>query len=277
MSENVLDIPKPYHDDSALTEEMLDTMFNEIESWATVLLNDFKQLKLDCFKLGYSLDGDGNANLTKPIQDTVSFPDTLVFFDDFMESNAILASTFYSKTHWTGAGTAGTQAIVAGVGGFMRLDTTAAASSTSTLSFTSSNFDVLYAPKIEFSLKTSNITNTKINAGFYASANDYVMFEFDTADNANNIYLVSKNNGGSEISTDTGVDLAANSFKKFKIELSNNGSISAYINDSLVATNHTGNVNIINTIRPYFYVDNKAAAESKKLDIDYVRIIQNRA
>src|SRR3990167_8462764 len=150
MSENSLDIPRTYADDSAFTSDILDAILDEIESWATIIDNNQKQMLLDTFRLGQALDGDGAANLSKSLQDQHEFPLTMVYFDDFMEAVAALAATTISSVHWTGGGTNGTQAIVAGVGGWMELDTTATGSRTSTLTFTTANFDIAYAPRLEF-------------------------------------------------------------------------------------------------------------------------------
>lgn len=200
----------------------------------------------------------------------------MMYEEDFNEVAAALASTVLPNAHWTGAGTNGTQAIIAGANGILQMDTTAGANSTSTMTFTNANFNTNNAPIFEAYIKTDLLTNRKVNVGMYASANDYIQFEFNTATDAANIYLSTKNNGAAEVSEDTTVDLVANTYIKLRIDINADETFAAYINDTRVNASHAGTLRALTTFKPYFYVDNKDQAQSNKLDIDYVRIWQNR-
>ena len=209
------------------------------------------------------------------------------FCDEFTEAAAAIASTVISKCNWTGGGTSGGQAIVAGIGGWMELDTTSTGNRTSTLTYTTANFSGAYAPALEFRFKTNNITNTKIDAGWYVDGNDEFLIRFNTATNANNIYLVTENNNGGEVLYDTGVDLVAATWYTVRLEinattLTNNATFQIYINGDRVAAESplattASTIRSLATFKPYFYVDNKASAEQKLLDIDYVKIWQKRS
>lgn len=197
--------------------------------------------------------------------------------DDFMEAANVLASTVYSKCHWAGAGTNGTQTITAATNGVIILSTTATGSSTSTLTYNGANTtDNDLNPVFEAHMTTDDITNTKVNCGFYADANDYIMFEFDTADDAANIYLVTNNNGGGEVAQDTGVDIVAGTYNTFTIEIAADDSYEVFIDGVQVCETPTGSIRDV-SFKPYFYVDNKAAAEEKKLSVDYCKFWQDRA
>jgi len=203
--------------------------------------------------------------------------DKLFWQDEFMEAAAVLASTVYSKAHWTGAGTSGTQTIAAAPGGVMNLETTNTGSRTATLTFTTANFDAADIPCFETRLKTSNITNSKIEFGMYVDANDEILFRFDTAVNAGNIYLVTESNNAGEIVTDTTVDLVAGAYATFRIEWLTTTTFKVYINGTEVLASHSSNViRSLATFKPYFYVDNKDQAEAKILSVDYVKMWQNR-
>ena len=198
-----------------------------------------------------------------------------VWFDDFM-ADAI------DTTYWTSGGTAGSFATPSTntIGGVLEGDTTAGASSTATLTFDEGVFDTTYPFGMEFRLKTSNITNTLITAGFRQDANDYAWFEFDTADSAANIYCAIQNAGGGNVSADSGSDLVADTYNIFRIEVQLDRTVKFYINDNLVEHSagwpSTTTVATSTTFVPYFYVDNKAEAEQKLLDIDYVKVWQLR-
>jgi len=197
--------------------------------------------------------------------------------DDFMETAADLASTVISKVYWTGGGTSGTQAIAADANGVMQLSTTATGSRSSTLTYSgASTFDNDLAWIFEARVKVNNITNTKIDLGMYVDGNDEIIFRFDTDVDAGNIYLVTENNNGGEILQDTGVNLTANTYFKFRIEVEDDDTFEVSINDTEVCSVPTGTIRDV-AFKPYFYVDNKAAAEEKILSIDYVKVWQDRS
>lgn len=197
--------------------------------------------------------------------------------DDFMETAADLTSTVISKVYWTGGGTSGTQAIAADANGVMQLSTTATGSRSSTLTYSgASTFDNDLAWIFEARVKVNNITNTKIDLGMYVDGNDEIIFRFDTDVDAGNIYLVTENNNGGEILQDTGVNLTANTYFKFCIEVEDDDTFEVSINDTEVCSVPTGTIRDV-AFKPYFYVDNKAAAEEKILSIDYVKVWQDRS
>ena len=276
MTKNSPDIPKTYADDQDLTEAQLDDSFKAVSTYQSNNEQNWKQALLDIFKVGYTLDNDGVSNYSKSLEEAIDFPGDSVYYDDFLEQAQALASTTVSNAHLVGSGTNGTQAVTASTGGVLRLDTSNVGSSTSVVAFREAVFDTLKAPVLEFRIKTDDITNTEIKAGFRVDANDYVYFNFNTATSAANIYLATNNNGAGEIATDTGIDLTASTYLKFKIAIAGNAALAVFIDDVQVATAHTGGIRSLATFVPYFYVDNKAAAESKKMDIDYIRVLQQR-
>jgi hypothetical protein len=224
-----------------------------------------------------------SITMTGPISTTstvtaAALNDTRLYWvDDFMEAANLLASTKYSVAYWTGAGTSGTQTIVAGLCGEMQLATTGTANRTSTLTFTTANFDTDYASVMETRVKTSNITNSKINFGWYDSSGaDYLMFESDTTDDANHIAVITNKASAGEVRTDTEVHLVAATYRKFRLEIDADEGYRAYIDGALVKRGAATALTHLATLKPYFYVDNKAATEAKILSIDYVKVWQNR-
>ncbi len=194
---------------------------------------------------------------------------------DFDETAAALASTSMNY-YYTGGGTSGTQAIVASEGGVIQLSTTSTGSSSSTLTYAGSivaDNDKEWEFKTRF--KLNNITNTKVDIGMYVDANDEILFRFDTAVNAENLYLVTKNNNGDEVVEDTTVDVVVDTWIEVAIEAAADDSFEVYINDTQVLATHTGTIRNV-AFKPYAYVDNKAAAEEKILSIDYISFNQNR-
>ncbi len=202
--------------------------------------------------------------------------DKLMYWcDDFMEAAAALASTVYSKAHWTGGGTSGTQTVTAGVGGTMVLATTSTGSRTSTLTFSTANFSSNYAPVFEARAKANGITTTRMALGWYVDANNYLLFEFDTDDSASVISVVYNNAGGGEVRYPTTVTLGT-SYKKYRIEIAADESFRCYIDDSLVYYKAASTIAALATYKPYFYVDNKSTAVDRTLTIDYVKLWQIR-
>lgn len=199
----------------------------------------------------------------------------LQFQDVFVEAPAALASTIYSKAHWTGGGTNGTQSIVAG--GLMQLSTGALASSTSTLDFTNAAFPNSLQPSMEIRLTTDALTNRKIEFGFYASANDYLLFRFDTGSSldTSNFIIASKNNGGAEVAMSTLIPPVAGTYNKFRIDIFSDSTFRLYVDNKLII-NFTGTIQSgLTTLKPHFYIDNKAVAQNNNLNIDYVKFSED--
>lgn len=200
----------------------------------------------------------------------------MAYYDDFMEGANALASTLVAKGYWTGGGTSGTQSVIAGVNGILELDTTATGSRTSTLVFTNANFDNDNVWIFESKVKTDLLTNRKVNVGMYEDTGDYIMFDFNTATDAANIYLLTDIGDAGEVSSDTTIDLVANTYITFRIEAFADDTFKVYINGTEVLASHGTHTIADAVFKPYFYIDNKDQAQSNKLDIDYVKIWQNR-
>lgn len=199
----------------------------------------------------------------------------MYFCDDFMEAPAALASTGNSKVYWTGSGTNGTQAIIAGANGLLQLDTSATASSTSIVDFTAANLSVLKNPSFEARTAVTDRTNTKSTVGLYASANDYLMLRYDSAV-SNNLLVATNNNGAGEVLVDTKLPAYNLVFTKFRIDVFADTSFRIYANNTLIK-GAFGTIRALTTFKPRLYIDNKAIAASKLMQIDYVKLNQDRS
>lgn len=66
-----LAVTKSYADNNFLTEAILDTAFQSVQTYTqNYLVNNFNQIKKDAFgnsTTSYDFDNDGNANLTNPL------------------------------------------------------------------------------------------------------------------------------------------------------------------------------------------------------------------
>lgn len=276
MTVNNLDIPRNYSDDAPFTEDIVDEIVDSIETFALNTNQNIKQILLDLFSAGYQLDNDGRANYSAPLEDRIEFPAYLTWCDDFIEQAGSLGASIFSGAHWYGEGV-GTQDIVADAhNGIIRLATTATASRSSSIKTIQKFLDTAYDIEIEWRMKVSSLSNCTVYAGLYKDTNDYFYFEFDSATSASLIYVTSKFNSGAEISTSTGETLTAATYKTFKMRVIS-GAVTMFINGVQVGTNHTGGIASSAAHRIFFYVDNKAAAENKNLDVDYVRVNQERA
>lgn len=125
-------------------------------------------------------------------------------------------------------------------------------------------------PTMQFRM-ASDITDIKVFAGFYISANNYFGIRFDTSVD-NNIYLVTRV-GGVETAVDTGKAISA-TLQDIKIEYVSSSLVNIYIDDDdnrlvFSATNiPTGR------FEPQFEVETLAAA-IKKLYISNITIVSN--
>jgi len=220
-----------------------------------------------------TLNGDVNAGFI----DAEAFVESRVHYKhDFEEAAAALASTSMNY-FYTGGGTSGTQEILAVENGEMALKTTATGSRSSTLIYKGA-IVADNDKEWEFGtrVKLDNITNTKMEVGMYVDGNDEIVFRFDTDVDAANIYLVTESNNAGEVVTDTTVDLVAGEWIEFSIEVAADDTFEVFINGTEVLNVHTTNIIRDVAFKPWFYVDNKAAAEEKILSIDYVEFSQNR-
>ncbi len=212
--------------------------------------------------------------------------------EDFLEAPAALASTVIAKAHWTGAGTNGTQTVTANPNGTMVLATTATSSSTSTLTFTQQLFSMVKNPSFEALLQVNNVTaNLTARMGLYASASNWAYVKYDTALSTTGLYLSTNNNGAGEVATLlTGYpgapSVAVNTYFKIRIEIlpqasgATTAGMNVWINDIQVPPALLPATQLIQspltTLAPYFYLDNKAAAQANTMTIDYAQFSQNR-
>lgn len=201
----------------------------------------------------------------------LSFP-AFHHYSEFEENPAVLASTVIAKAFWQGGGTSGTQEIRAAAADgydddvtYIRLSTTATASRSSTLQFYRS-VDLNLLSRFEALVRgPSALTTTAVKIGWYYDATHYAYFLFDTDQHASKLYFAYRN-GGAETLNDLGVSMPSGDVMyKYTIQMYA-GKIYVFFEDVLKAT-------ITTTIPtygyPYFYVDNKATAVERTLDIDY--------
>jgi len=200
--------------------------------------------------------------------------------DDFEDEAAnALAATTLRKLWWTGAGTNGTQSVALGANGLMVLATSATAQNDdSSLLYTHENYNTDNAPILEAYVKLSAITDVQTYLlGFYDDASDYVCFEFDSADDANHISVVSNKAAGGEVRTDTTIHLVAGTYVKLRLEIDADEGYRAYINDALVKTGAAAVITQQTTNQPYFYVKDPAVGHpGRSLTVDYIKTWQNR-
>jgi len=196
-------------------------------------------------------------------------------FDELVPAGGgALSSSIIAKAYWTGGGTSGTQIFNDDSNGNyteLELSTTDTASRTSSIIFNRSIGNA--HRELEFRIQVASNTNTRLTMGWtYNNEAEYIRFIFDTAKNASLIYA--EVNDGTEVSESTGVSVATGSFHTFRIVQLSNTFVYFYIDDVLVKTISTH----IPTrgMKPYFYIDNKAASELKRLYIDYVKIWMGR-
>lgn len=190
-----------------------------------------------------------------------------------------LASTLVAKAYWTGGGTSGTQTVRNGAGGtfsadvwtYVELDTTSTASRSSTMTFNAS-LGVLNQTLLVMMVKNSNSTNTKQEWGWKYDATHYALFRFDTDVSSTKIYFV-YNTGGSETAVDTGATIETGSFHIWKLWIYPGGVVFAYRDEAILAT---GSPSVPSQMSPWLYIDNKAVAQSNKMQVDFVELFTGR-
>lgn len=194
---------------------------------------------------------------------------------DFDETPATLAASILARAHWTGSGTSGTQIIrAAGADSFnysvtyIRLSTTATASRSSIMTF--SSYTTIHSiSRLEMFVRHSTgITTTAKKWGWYYSATSYAYFYFDTAVHATKIYF-SYYAGGTNVNVDLGFAMPTTGyFYQYTLQCYA-GVMYVYVDGTLYAT---VSATVGDVLVPYFYVDNKATAVERTLDVDYVEI-----
>lgn len=279
MSQNILDIIKSYRDGRPITAAHLDVVFDAIQTWATIETRNIKQILLDVFSTGYQVDNDGRANLVKSLQDQDLFPNKNILQYDFIDTAGNLSATIFHNIWWVSALTNATATITNTLNGNLRLATTSGGVASGVVSYRFSAFDPLNSPSFETIIKLDNIALAEVYVGWRSIAsasNDYAYFKFDSALNAGNIYVASRNNGGTEVITDSGVDLAAAVSIKLRVQLYGISTLKFFINDVQVAQEDTGTIKYLTDFVPFFKVTNKVN-EVRNLDVDYARIVQDRS
>ena len=208
--------------------------------------------------------------------------DLVEFKDDFISIPGVLGTTIATAItlqdyYWAVTNTNGNVAVVAEADPFngkLTLDTSATGSSLASAAWRTACFNGALEKTLSFRFKTSNITNSEIRIGWYASANDYCYINFDTATNAANIYLASNNNNAGVKRDDSGVDLVAATAVDVSITLKGTNIIALVNGTKITIANCTARD--LDTFVPYIYVDNKDAAEQKLLDVDFVELSHYR-
>jgi hypothetical protein len=198
-------------------------------------------------------------------------------FDEYISGSTALSSSVIAKAYWIGGGTDGTQTLETGAtedeSTYIKLSTTSTASRSSTIIFGRSLNPQSTRADIEFRIRVSSITNTTVKMGLYRDATHYAYFLFDSATDANNLYIASKDGAGDETTVNTTVDLTTSAWFTFRIKVMAT-DVYYYINDTQVGSAYTTQLNDPRT--PYFYIDNNDQAEEKILYVDYVKIWQGR-
>lgn len=193
---------------------------------------------------------------------------------EFDENPAVLSSTLIAQAYWEGGGTNGTQEIRAeGVDSFdldtcyIRLSTTTTANSDSWLQFWRSVNLPNQSRWEAFLRHGTTITTTEQRWGWYYDATHYAYFFFDTDTDATKMYF-RYNNGGTATTLDLSYAMPTDGrFYKYTIQ-SYVGYMFVYIDDVLKATIATSPTSYG---KSYFYVDNKAAASARTMDIAYAK------
>lgn len=250
-------------------------------------------IKLDNNTLfSVAADGDGAGNIVNQkvdIGDTgtdinligIIRPTKYQNFIDFDEGANAWAATTFAKALYTLTtdGANGSGAVVAGIGGWAELDTSALANSWAAITFTNANFDTNQTIDIEWKVKFVGTVNANpgIKMGIYDGiGNDFLYFEFDGSVDVLNIYLSSNNTGAGVVQTDTTIDLVNGTWHTFRLKVAADETFTAYIDGTVVAAAHAGTIRQLTTFKPYFYIDNSAAAEQGKLDIDFISVTCDR-
>jgi len=205
------------------------------------------------------------------------------FFDDFVSiagalgttiANAITLQDYYWDVSSSTSGTVTTTAEADPFNGKLLFDTTSTGSRTAIAAWRSANFNGALEKTFSCRFVTSNITNTEIKIGWYASANDYCYINFDTATHASNIYLATNNNNAGVKRDDSGVDLVAATPVDISITMKGTSIVALVNNTKITIANCSARD--LDTFKPYIYVDNKSAAEQKLLGVDWVDISHYR-
>lgn len=194
-------------------------------------------------------------------------------FDEGVADTTALSASIIANQYWTGSGTNGTQTFDVN-GSYdsntpLLIQTGALANSTSQILFKRATDTNVGQCVMEFRFDVTNITNTRFEFGTYTSATSYAILLFDTAVHASNWYFATYT-GGAESRTVLSQFPSANTWVTLRIVFRGSSSALIYIDDTLILTYSTAGVPL--TKQPYVYINNKAAAENKKIYLDYVKM-----
>lgn len=205
------------------------------------------------------------------------------YFHEFDEYPAAYASTVFLKNYY---------AATIGAGGAINIDNGASfinartgivylTSATNPVSimyqgsfFTDNDLNWTFETRV---FSYNEILARNIAVGMYDTASDYILFQFDTSVDADNIYLTTNNAGAGAVTTDTTVDLTADTWFKFKISAYADDSFKVYINDTEVLASHGAHTIRNVNFKPYFVFQDTSGSPSKYLLIDYIAFKQTRA
>lgn len=219
-------------------------------------------------------------------------PDTVDFFDDFMGPTLTTKLAVIAGSDSPAAG-----AINAAAGGTVRLTTGDSNASlaadgvqlSGSLNWKASNGGLTLTARLQASAITAlqlfvgftdqvaalEMPVTLTTATFTTVATDAVGFLFDTNATTDTIRLVGVANDVDATMQDTGNAWAAATYTVFKIEAETNGTAKFFINGVMVGTAMTGAVTAATVLAPVV-VARSLAANSKTVDIDYLRVAMRR-
>ena len=265
---------KNYETSFAKTISLIVSKIVEAKANPTTASYTDVKYEVDAFKTEFIKINLTLANLIK-----YANSEKVEYFDDFTSiagalgttiANAITLQDYQWDVSGSTSGTVTTTVEADPFNGKLVFDTTSTGSRTAQALWRGACFNGALEKTFATRFLVSNITNTAVKIGWYASANDYCYLTFDTAVHASKIYLASKNNGGAAKSDDTGATLSAATAYDVSITLKGT-TILAYVNGVKVAVVNC-TARDIDTFVPLMYVDNKAAAEQKTMSVDWVRI-----
>jgi hypothetical protein len=196
-------------------------------------------------------------------------------FNEYLSGgNTALASTNIAKCYWNWTdSTSGTQTLTTGANEdantYITLDTTTTGSRTSIIKY-GRTLGTGTQQSVEFRFRLSSLTNTIVKMGLTDGTN-YVWFRFDNT-NASffcDAYDGTLTSNNSSFAADT------TAWHKIRLIIYSATVMKAWYDDNSFTPPAT-HIPFASHLKPYVYIDNKAANESKKLYLDYVKIWSGR-
>lgn len=223
-------------------------------------------------------------------------PSTVSFFDDFLGD---LVQDEWGFVEGTDSATSEAAILAGGIGGVLRLTTGDAGTGYAAdaeqmnmaLQWQASNGGLF----LEARLKLSAITTCYAFIGFTdtlsleapivsassantltTNATDAVGFMFDTNMTADTWWLTGVAGDTDATAQNTGYAPVADTYAKFRIEISSAGAATFFYNGVLVGTTMTGAVTAATDLTPIIAVSKLSVTASMTMDIDYVALGMNR-